>query len=92
MIQENYNPRENWMRKKNRKERDQNESFERELRPWNVPASIDEMKFQSKFQDSDKPKKEKGNEKENAKRVQEGRRDLRKHLHSEKSVLFHKMI
>ena len=91
MIQDHLTLNKDWMNEKIRKEREQNESFERELRPWNVPASIDEMKFQSKFQDSDKPKKEKGNEKENAKRVQEGRRDLRKHLHSKHSVLFRKM-
>ena len=72
------------MREKNGKEREQNESLERELRPWNAPAPIDEMEFQRKSQESDKNKKgEKGNEKERMQKVQEGKRDLRKHLHSE---------
>ena len=41
-------------------EREQNESLERELRPWNAPAPIDEMEFKPKSQESDKHKKEKG--------------------------------
>ena len=92
MIQHHSNLNRDWMRKKNGKEREQNESFERELRPWNAPAPIDEMEFRPKSQESEKSKKEKGNKKENEKRVQEGKRDLRKHLHSEHSVLFHKKI
>ena len=42
---------------KSGKERGQNESLERELRPWNAPAPIDEMEFQPKSQESDKHKK-----------------------------------
>ena len=38
------------MREKSGKEREQNESFERELRPWNAPAPIDEMEFKPKCQ------------------------------------------
>ena len=45
------------MREKSGKEREQNESLERELRPWNAPAPIDEMEFQRKSQKRDKHKK-----------------------------------
>ena len=45
---------------KSGKEREQNESFESELRPWNAPAPIDEMEFRPKSQESDKHKKRKG--------------------------------
>ena len=92
MIQDNLNLNEDWVKKKSGMEREQNESFERELRPWNAPVPIDEMEFQPKSQESDKHKKDKGNEKANEKRVQEGRRDLRKHLHSEHSALCNRMI
>ena len=45
------------MREKSRKEKEQNESFERELRPWNAPAPIDKIEFRPKSQESEKYKK-----------------------------------
>ena len=50
MIQDHLTLNKDWMNEKSRKEREQNESFERELRPWNAPAPIDEMEFQPKYQ------------------------------------------
>ena len=78
---------EDWMREKSEKKREQNESVERELRPWNAPAPIDEIVFQLKSQESDKHKKEKREMKKRMQKDKEGKRDLRKHLHSEQSVL-----
>ena len=79
-------------RRKSEKEREQNESLERELRPWNAPAPIDEMEFQLKSQESDKHKKGKREMKKRMQKVQEGKGDSRKHLHSEQSVPCQKMI
>ena len=78
--------------RKELKERKQNESVERELRPWNAPATIDEIEFQPKSQESDKHKKGKREMKERMQKEKEGKRDSRKHLHSEESVLCQKMI
>ena len=61
------------MKEKSEKEKEQNESFERELRPWNAPAPIDEMEFQPKSQKSGKHKKGKGKWKRECKKNKKGR-------------------
>ena len=91
MIQNYLNPNKRLDEGKSGKERKQNESVERELRPWNAPAPIDEMEFRPKSQESDKHKKGKRKMKKRMKKEQEGQRDSRKHLHSEQSVLYRKM-
>ena len=54
-------------------ERKQNESVERELRPWNAPVPIDEIEFRPKSQESDKHKKEKGKRRRECKKFKKGR-------------------
>ena len=80
MIQDHLTLNKDWMNEKSRKEREQNESFERELRPWNAPALIDEMEFLPKSQESEKHKKEKGNEKRECKKSSRRKERLEKTL------------
>ena len=60
------------MREKSGKEKEHNESIERELRPWNVPAPIVEMEFRPKFQEKRQTRKRKRETKKGCKTEQEG--------------------
>ena len=75
------------MREKSEKEKEQNESLERELRPWNAPALIDEMEFELKSQNVTSTKREKGNEKENAKKNKK-ERETRENTFTQRSQSF----